>query len=244
MVSVAKESAPKRSKAGRPRRLRLDQLIEAALAIGLDKLTMAVLAERLGVAKAVLYGYVGSRKELVQLAAAQVLRHRRFPEDDGQPWSVWILEYARALFEVFTVDGQLLEFWLNGTQSLLVEVDTAELWLRTLTRRGFSGEEALQLRRAVAHLIIGAAASMKHDRALRENGRPRPVSAKKAVLGRSPEEELLLRQFLDVFAREVTEDNWEFGLFLLLQGVTTARKFLEPGASDFPFATQKLPAKA
>ena len=44
------------AKGGRPRRLKLDDVLEAALAIGAHKLTMAALSERLGVAKAVLYG--------------------------------------------------------------------------------------------------------------------------------------------------------------------------------------------
>jgi AcrR family transcriptional regulator len=213
------------------------------LAIGLEKLTMAAVAERLGVAKAVLYGYVGSRDELIRLAGAHRLRQHRFPTDHGQPWSVWILEYARALFEVMTMEGQLLESWLGGIQSPMVEVDAAEAWLRALTRRGFSGAEALQLRAAVSHLVIGASASMKHDRALQAKGQPRPVSTRNAVLNRPPEEVLLLRQFVDVFAREITEDSWEFGLFLLLQGVTTAREALQLEKCDHPFERQKLPKR-
>lgn len=216
--------APRR---GRPRRLELDQVIEAAFAIGLQQFTMAAVAERLGVGKAVLYGYVGSREELVQLATASASRRNRFPRDVGQSWTRWILEYSRALFELMTMEGQLLETWLSGGQSPLVEVDGAEMWLQALTSRGFSGEEALQLRRAVAHIVIGAAASMKRDRAWRAEGRPRGVSARKAVLGRPTEEMPLLSQFVDVFAREVTEHNWEFGLYLLLQGVTVAREALE-----------------
>ena len=222
---------------GRPRRLELDQVIEAALAVGLKRLTMAAVAERLGVGKAVLYGYVSSREELTQLAAAQAARHHRFPTDKGQPWSLWILEYARALFEVMTVEGDLLESWVAGEQSPLVEVDAAEMWLRALTRRGFSGEEALQLRRSVSHIVIGAAASSKRDRTLRAEGRPRPESAKKAVLDRPEEETALLRQFVDIFAREVTASNWEFTLFLLLRGVLADREALRirPDGIPYPF---------
>jgi len=218
------------SRRGRPRRLTLDQLIEAALAVGLHQLTMAAVADRLGVGKAVLYGYVGSRDELVQLAAAHAAAQHPFPEDRGQPWPQWILEYARALFEVMTMKGELLESWLTGGQSPVVEVDAAEMWLRVLTSRGFSGEEALQLRRAVSHLVIGAASSAKHDRSLRDGGRPRRISARQAVLSRPPEETLLLRQFVDVFAREVSAQNWEFALFLLLKGAIAERAAL--GLSD------------
>lgn len=231
-----------RPRPGRPRRLHLHQVIDAALAVGLEKLTMAAVAEKLGVGKAVLYGYVASREELVQLAATHALSHHRFPTDCDQTWSVWILEYARALYEVMTSEGQLFESWLSGAQSPMVEVDAAELWLAALTRRGFSGEEALQLRRTVSQLVIGAAASLKHSRAWRQKGQPRPVSMKKAVSSRPHDELPLLREFFDVFAREPNEDSWEFGLFLLLQGVTTARAVLQSNARDHPFAKQRLRA--
>jgi len=229
---VAAEAASGPLRRGRPRRLKLDEVIDAALAVGLQQMTMAAVADRLGVAKAVLYGYVGSRDELVQLAAAHAAQRHRFPDDRGQPWSTWVLEYARALFEVLTMDGELLESWLSGGQSPVVEVDAAEMWLRVLTSRGFSGEAALQLRRAVAHLVIGAAASMKHDRALRQEGRPRPLSARQAVRSRPLEETRLLRQFAEVFAREVTEANWEFALFVLLRGVIAAPDALELHGQD------------
>ena len=222
---------------GRPRKLELDQVVDAALAVGLQHLTMASVAERLGVAKAVLYGYVASREELVRIATAQAARRLSYPEDKGQPWSTWILEDARALYEVMTMDGQLLETWLDGGQSPHVEVDAGESWLQAMTSRGFSAEEALQLRRTVAHMVIGAAAASKRERALHAHGRPRGTAMKQAVANRSPEDIPLLRQFLDIFAREVTEHNWEYGLYVLLRGVTVARDVLalRDGDSQRPF---------
>jgi AcrR family transcriptional regulator len=222
---------------GRPRKLELGQVIDAALAVGLQQLTMAAVAERLGVAKAVLYGYVANREELIRVATAHAARRLQYPEDHGQPWSTWILEDARALYEVMTMDGELLETWLNGGQSPHVEIDAGETWLRAMTSRGFSGEEALQLRRAVAHLVIGAAAASKRERALHVQGRPRGVTIKQAVANRAPEETPLLRQFLDVFAREVTEHNWEYSLYVLLRGVMAARDVLalRDGDSQLPF---------
>ena len=227
---------------GRPRRLQLDQVLEAALVVGLNQLTMAAVAERLGVGKAVLYGYVADRAELVRLATAHTLRQHRFPDDEGQAWSVWILEYACALFEVLTMDGGLLEAWLGGSQSTLVEVDTAESWLAALTKRGFTGEQALQLRRSVSHIVIGAAAAHKRDRTLNLQGRPRSASISKAVLDRPAAETPLLRQFLDIFGREVTDTNWEFTLYLLLRGVLAEPDALKIVAEDTSLPFAMLPA--
>lgn len=222
---------------GRPRKLQLNQVIDAALAVGLHKLTMAAVAEKLGVAKAVLYGYVKDRDELVRVASAHASRRLRNPQDNGQHWCSWILEDARALYEVLTMDGELLETWINGVQSPNLEIDSGESWLQAMTKRGFTGEEALQLRRIVAHIVIGAAAASKRDRTLRREGRSRLSALKKSVLSRSPEETVLLRQFIEVFGREVKEDNWEYGLYILLHGVSVARGALElrNGDSQRPF---------
>ena len=219
-------------------------MLEAALAIGLNQLTMAAVAERLGVGKAVLYGYVANRAELVRLATAHTLRKHRFPGDDGQPWSLWVLEYARALFEVLTMEGDLLEAWMGGSQSTLVEVDSAEAWLRALTKRGFTGEEALQLRRSVSQIVIGAAASWKRDGILHAKGRPRQMSITKAVLDRPAAETDLLRQFIATFAREMTETGWEYTLYLLLRGVLADRDALAVSVEDtaLPFADLALGA--
>ena len=219
-----KADVPRPSPRGRPRRLELEQVLEAALAVGLQQLTKAAVAERLGVGKAVLYGYVSTREELVQLATAFASRHHDFPADRGQPWPTWVVEYARALFEMLTMKGELLETWLSGGQSHLVEIDAGEMWLAALTKRGFSGEEALQLRHAVSHMVIGAAAAAKRDRTMRDEGKPRAASVKKALMSRAPEEAPLLRQFLPAFLLEVNDRNWEYGLFILLKGVIAGRE--------------------
>lgn len=218
--------------------------MDAALAVGLHDLTMTAVAERLGVGTAVLYGYVGSRDELIELAAAHAVRRNIFPRDEGQPWSLWVLEYARALFEVLTMEGQLLESLLIGGHSPVLEIDAAELWLQVLTRRGFRGEAALQLRLAVSHLVIGAAGSRKRELALRTSGHPRPVSLRRAMLARGPDEIPLLRQFAEVFSREVNENNWEFSLFLILRGVAAERDCLDlrDGDSRDLFAEKGAPA--
>lgn len=226
MMAVNTAETTTETRRGRPRRLQLDQVLEAALAIGLQQLTMTSVAERLGVAKTVLYGYVSSREELVRHAATYASRRYRFPQDTGQPWMQWILEYAHALFEVLTMEGELLERWLSGEQSASLEVDAAEMWLRALTARGFSGEETLRLRRAVSHLVIGAAAAHKRDMAWRADGHPRPVSARKAVMDRPVQEVAMLREHLDLFAAEVTDESWEYELYLMLHGVNAARSVL------------------
>ena len=91
--------------AGRPRRLTTEQVLETAIAIGLEGLTMSAVARRLGVSITVLYGYVSSREELVRLAASYALEQHQYPEDDGQHWSVYVAQYAVVLEGLLTGPG-------------------------------------------------------------------------------------------------------------------------------------------
>jgi hypothetical protein len=47
---------------------------------------------------------------------------------------------------------------------------------------------------------------------------------------------VLLRQFVDVFARDVTTSNWEYALFLLLKGAVAAHNGVDmdlaPGSAS------------
>ena len=60
---------PKSRTVGRPRRLSTEQVLQAGLDIGLERLTMSAVARHLGVRITVLYGYVSNRDELVRLAS-------------------------------------------------------------------------------------------------------------------------------------------------------------------------------
>ena len=66
----AEGAAPPR--VGRPPRVQAPDIIAAAIEIGLDKVTLKQVADRLGVGIATLYRHVRNRDELVRLAAFRV----------------------------------------------------------------------------------------------------------------------------------------------------------------------------
>jgi AcrR family transcriptional regulator len=86
--------APK-PKRGRPARLSRDVIASAALELGVNRLSMNVLAEHLGVAKSSLYGWVSSREELLGLVS-NVVMERCLPLDDpvDGDWRTWLAELA------------------------------------------------------------------------------------------------------------------------------------------------------
>lgn len=208
---------------GRPRRLMLEQVLDAGLEIGLEGLTMARVAARLGVAVAVLYGYVGSREELIRLASVRAASRHHFPEDGDQGWTAYVTEYAQALYDLLTGNLQLVSSYMSGELGPAVQVDGLERWLASLTKRGFSREEALRLHRSVSAVVIGAAASFAHVRALDAAGRSRSENVLQTLRARNVDEIPLLKMTADSFATEESVTEWADTLGFLLRGVAAAR---------------------
>lgn len=209
-------------KVGRPRRLTLEAVLDAALEVGLSRLTMAGVAERMGVASAVLYSYVSSREDLVRMAAAHASKRHDFPQDTGQHWALYVEAHAHALFELLAADSQMIVSFLSGGFGPRAEADRAEIWLGALTSRGFAFEEAWQLLRSIGHLVIGAAAAFTHARALRASGSSHELEARKTALSRDGELPLL-SSHLRAFEDEEQLADWRAGLLLILRGVAADR---------------------
>lgn len=155
---------------GRPRRLTTEQVLQTALAIGLEGLTMSAVARRLGVSITVLYGYVSGREQLVRLAASYASERHDYPEDDGQHWSLYVAQHAVALFTSLTGPGQLIGQLVAGGLGPEVEIDRAELWLTTLVNRGFTADEALMMMRQMGEIVIGGAVTVLHKRTFSAGG--------------------------------------------------------------------------
>lgn len=213
---------PRKAKAaGRPRRLTTEQVIETALAIGLEGLTMSAVAKRLGVSITVLYGYVSSREELVRVAASFASEQHKYPEDHGQHWSVYVAQYAATLFAFLTGPGQVIGQYFGGGTGPQVEIDRAEVWLQAMTVKGFAADHALLLMRQMGETVIGGAVTALHKRALEANGKPFGEAAYSAMAARDPTQiPLLLSQQAD-FARR--DPVWPQTLLRLLEAEAAKR---------------------
>lgn len=207
------DEAPVR-KAGRPRRLTTSQVIQAAIAVGLEDLTMAKVAERLGVRVAVLYNYVKNREELVSLAARHAMAGQSFPEDEGQDWRAYARAYARAAYGLFRSDAQLLPLLISGKISPAAKLDNVERWLEVMTARGFTAERALWLLHAIDAIVMGSAVLASHAAAYADDY---PAAVQDSIDAR-PRAELPL---LNAHAGQVTAcadpANWEAAIGMLLE---------------------------
>ena len=85
---------------GRPRVLTEEQILDAALEIGLEHLTLKKLATKLNAGTTTLYQYFDSREALLEAAALHAFNELPLPEDKGQNWVEFSYEYIMSLKEL------------------------------------------------------------------------------------------------------------------------------------------------
>jgi AcrR family transcriptional regulator len=157
--------------AGRPRSLVLEDVLDAAIELGLGGISMSALAARLGVGTATIYTYVASRDELVRLAA--VRRAKRPQLDDlGEHWSDLVRGHAGRFFDLWSAEPQLMLQHMQGLIGPDAQFDYLEAFLAALVRRGFTVAAGYRLYVSVNAVVHGAVVRAAHLRALKEQGRP------------------------------------------------------------------------
>jgi AcrR family transcriptional regulator len=142
---------------GRPPRVTPAQIAEAALAVGLDRATVRNVAEQLGMSVPGLYHHVRSREELVAMAAAHSLRELPLPEDHGQAWTEWLLEYARFVYDALIDEPEIIGQIVAGTVDTLRLAQHLERFFAVLTAHGFTTPEAYAAYVRLTAAITGAA---------------------------------------------------------------------------------------
>lgn len=164
--TTAAESAPGRAKrsVGRPRRLTLAAIVDAACDIGLDRLEMALVAERLNTGVATLYSYVRGREHLLQLVAER-LTGRYKVEDRGQDWQQMLRDHAAMAAAVFAAMPHLIGNLLTSEGDVQAHIYSRRI-LTMLESRGFSVEAAVAIYIEVTQLVIGAAVCAERRRIL------------------------------------------------------------------------------
>ena len=141
------------------RRPRIDRVMiaRAASEVGLDRLTMKAVAEHLGVSVAGLYHHVQGREELVRLGAEFSAAQIPVPEDHGQHWTAWLLEWAHYVHGAFVAQPALLGQFLSGSISIERMAPHMDAVLGVLTRQGFSPRDAIEAYGLVNDCALGAA---------------------------------------------------------------------------------------
>lgn len=154
--------------AGRPRRLTLEAIVDAACELGVANLDMGMVAERLNAGVATLYGYVRGRQHLLELVAERLASESEL-KDRGQSWQDVLREHAAVTYALFQSQPQLITN-LMGRQS---QPDAAKYWQslsELLKARGMTMQEAIDSYVEVNQVVIGAAVCRMRRTALEARG--------------------------------------------------------------------------
>ena len=165
---TATAAMPARRGAGRPPRLTLKQVVDAACEIGLDKVDMVSVARKLGIGVATLYGYVEGRDHLIRLAA-QRLAGRSGIEDEGQSWQDALREHASRSFATYRATPQLIRQLMSGQLGDMADSGHADALLALLLDRGLSPERALTIFLQANQLVIGAAVGAAYAQSMADS---------------------------------------------------------------------------
>lgn len=208
MQRPSDKSTSKRQRAvGRPRAFTLDEILDAAIALGLADLSMSAVAARLGTATATLYNYVSNREQLIRLAALKQARMRSI-EDVGQDWQTLVRNHATSFFELFAAEPQLITQYMQGAIGPDLLLDYIESFLAAMQRRGFSAADSSRLFSIVNTVVLGAVVRSSYLRALEENSQGYRSVIRRALRDRDPAELPLLRSD-DIFAIDTSQDGFD-----------------------------------
>lgn len=198
---------------GRPASITRDDVVDAGLRlaehVGLDRFTMAQLAEELGVAPMTAYHHVSNRSELVQLIVEELLARVEIPDAGSGPWDVRLKELeANARRELGGIPGIRTGISPEGSPA---SRRLANAVLTILRDAGFDESRALLAYGAMFTYMIG---QLDLD-VVSDRGRDSPDALKFA--------ELVDRRADG--ARPTPDDFFDFGFDLLLAGL---RQVLSP----------------
>lgn len=191
-------------RAGRPRLLTLDQVLDGALAVGLDRFNMGVLAEHLGVGVATLYQYVAGRDDLVRRAVSRQVARLPLPVDSGQSWADYVREYALALQDALVSEPRSIAQFAEGGFGFETEVEMVDGFLAVMVLRGFTLAEAVRIVRHTGFIAFGAAVVIARERANAARGDKTGKAVERAI-ARSPAGLPLMRAAAALYTAETSQ---------------------------------------
>lgn len=175
---------------GRPPALSLDDVLAAGLAIGLEGLSIAAVAERLGVTRTSVHRYVGSRHDLETLVGEHLVEAAPPTPDVGAPLEEYLAEFARGLAGHVRAHPGLAAYYARGFPRTPRSARVMEDVVGTLVARGLPPLDAARLATAVANYAIASTAHQMLDEHPAADGAGR--SAEQAWAGFDPAEFPLL----------------------------------------------------
>ncbi len=204
-------------------RLSRERIVTAALRImddeGLEAVTMRRVAHELGVEAMSLYHHVGDKDELLDGICEQVMADFEFPSLTGE-WAEDCRAGARAWRRLMQRHPEVIELFARqrGPASSVESMRPSEFALRLLRASGLPDRDVAQAFHAIGGYIQGF---VEMERGSIAGGTDTAHVKAHQALAESldPEEFEALRAVSPYFADCSPDEQFEFGLDLLIQGL-------------------------
>ncbi len=184
---------------GRPRLLTHEEILDGAVELGLENVTMKKLSDHLGVGTATLYQYFDSRKNLMRAAAVHSLSSVALPEDQGQHWSLLARDYVYALMEILSDNPSYINSMSPTNYGFEVHFKLIEPFLQSLNQRGIAPGEAMGLFNKIGIIAYGGAVESVRQREFEFIDETAEVVARRQFARLDPDDFPMMRQVMDEF---------------------------------------------
>lgn len=198
-------NSPAKRSHGRPRLLTHEEILDGAVELGLEGLTMKRLADHLNVGTATLYQYYDSRKVLMRAAAVHSLSDVALPKDTGQHWSCLARDYVDSLKTLLAENPSFIYSHQHSDYGFEVHFRLIEPFLVSMKERGFKPAEAMDVFNIIGMAAFGGAIETVRHREFEFNDETMPVVAKRQFDRLDPDKFPLLGEAFTVFTQTPEE---------------------------------------
>jgi AcrR family transcriptional regulator len=154
---------------GRPRLLSHEEILESAVGLGLEGLTMKRLANHLNVGTATLYQYFDSRKSLMRAAAVYSLSDLPLPVDTGQHWSKLSTEYVSVIQNLLAENPSFIHSYQHTDYGFEVQFQLIEKFLSSMSKRDFTPKKGMELFNIIGMVAFAGAIEVTRQREFEYN---------------------------------------------------------------------------
>ena len=204
MKSFITRKETKETTYGRPRLLSHEGILESAVDLGLEGLTMKRLASHLNVGTATLYQYFDSRKSLMRAAAVYSLSDVPLPIDDGQHWSRLSRDYVYIIQNLLAENPSFIHSYQYTDYGFEVQFQLIEKFLASMSKRQFTPKKGMELFNIIGMVAFAGAIEVTRQREFEYNDETMEDVAKRQFIRLNKKEFPYMAEALNVFTQSPT----------------------------------------
>jgi AcrR family transcriptional regulator len=214
---------------GRPRQIDRERIVEAALDVGLESLTMRRVAERLGVHPSALNYHVAGRDELLGAVASSVFElawQEPWTPAPGATWREWVRAYALALRRMLLANSSLALYFQLSSGPGIGELEQFDQFVGSLVEAGFDDTTVAHATTYISQVVF---MSVRDELLTRQDGgHPQDVEFARKV--ETVDESRLgnVRRLLAGGGHGDPDTQFEFDLDCVIDGLAVLLDRMEP----------------